>query len=82
MFHGYSTVTVLEVPPTLMVCSPASNVTSIDTTRNWPSSSAKQHGLGLSVIRGIAEQHDGSADFTVTEDGWFIAKVMLLISDI
>lgn len=74
-------------PTRCYLCIKIQNRANIELLRSNPEMhttkhNAKQHGFGLSVIRGIAEQHDGSADFTVTEDGWFIAKVMLLISDI
>lgn len=74
-------------PTRCYLCIKIQNRANIELLRSNPEMhttkhNAKQHGFGLSVIRGIAEQHDGSADFTVTEDGWFIAKVMLLISNI
>lgn len=40
------------------------------------------HGFGLSVIRDIAEKHEGTASFTVSDDGWFIAKITLLMEDL
>lgn len=62
------------------VANPSAHAPTVDehgalvTTKG----SRERHGYGTSIIRGVAEKYDGTADFSFN-DGKFVARVMLAL---